>query len=85
MSQVKTAISVEEGIFKQLNAFAHKIHVSRSKLFEIAAKEWLKAEQRKRLIGRINKAVEKDHLDAEDKRQAGFMRAQHRKLVDGAW
>ena len=85
MSQIKTAISIDETIFREIDAFAHKIHISRSRLFETAVREWFAREKRKTRVERLNKAVERDTEGPEEKTQASFMRRQQKKLTEGEW
>ena len=85
MSQVKTAISIDSGIFKMINYLAKKAHISRSHLFETAAREWVKKETAKDITARINRAVGNDHASADEARQAKWMRQHQRKLMDGQW
>ena len=42
MPGVKTAISLEKNLFNQVNKLANDLHVSRSKLFTLAVKYYLK-------------------------------------------
>ena len=83
MSQIKTAISIDGDIFKEMNLSAKRTHVSRSHLFEIAAAEWLKKGKQKEIIAQINRAVENDQISAEEKRHFEAMRRHQRKLVEG--
>ena len=85
MSQVKTAISIDQGIFKVINFLAKKAHISRSRLFEMAAREWVKKEKAKDLTAQINRAVGKDRLSHEEAQQAEWMRRHQRKQVEGEW
>ena len=85
MAYIKTAISIDEDVFKDVQRVIHKIHISRSRLFEIAARDWLKKQQQKLLIQQINSAVEQDTFDEQDRRQMELMRDHQRKLVQGKW
>ena len=85
MNHVKTAISIDQGIFNAVNSLAKKIHVSRSRLFEMAVREWVKIEKQKDLTLQINRVVEKDHASPDETRRAESMRRHQRKLVEGEW
>ena len=75
MSQIKTAISIDEVIFKEANLLAKKAHVSRSHLFEMAVAELVKKEKDKAITEQISKALRKHPPTAEEKR---YQRAMHR-------
>jgi len=85
MSHVKTAVSIDESVYKEAERIAHKTHVSRSRLFETAVKEWVKKENKKLLIERINTAIKKDAPDAEDRHEKGVMKKYQYNLVRGEW
>ena len=85
MAHIKTAISIDENVFKDVQRVTHMIHISRSRLFEIAVRDWLKKQQQKLLIQQINSAVEQDTFDEQDHRQMELMRDHQRNLVQGRW
>ncbi len=85
MSQIKTAISIDQSVFKIIDSLAKKAHISRSRFFEMAAKAWVKKEEDKDLTARINRAIEKIKPTAEETRQAEAMRRHYSKLVEGQW
>ena len=69
MSQVKTAISIDEGVFKEADLLAKKAHISRSHFFEKAVAECVKKERGKALTEQLNRAFEECPVTAEEKRQ----------------
>jgi metal-responsive CopG/Arc/MetJ family transcriptional regulator len=85
MSHVKTAISIDIDVFKAIDSLAKKAHLSRSRLFEMATREWVKKEKQKDLTLQINRAVEKDHVSPDETYRAESMRRHQRKLVKGEW
>ncbi len=85
MAHVKTAISIDAGIFKDIERVTHKIHISRSRLFEMAVRDWLKRQKKRLLIQQINSAVEQDSCDEEDRQQMEWMREHQKGLVQGEW
>ena len=54
MPSVKTAISLEENLFNQVNQLANDLHVSRSKLFTLAVKDYLKKQEGKKILAQLN-------------------------------
>ncbi len=85
MAHIKTAISIDADVFKDVQRGTHQIHISRSRLFEIAARDWLKKQQQKLLIQQINSVVEQDTFDEQNHRQMELMRDHQRKLVQDTW
>ncbi len=67
MAGVKTAISLEKELFNQVNALAKKMQISRSHLFTLAVKEYLKRYENKNLLSRINAAY--DDIPTEEERK----------------
>lgn len=41
-SSVKTAISLQNDLFKEVNVLARELHISRSKLFVLAVQDFIK-------------------------------------------
>jgi metal-responsive CopG/Arc/MetJ family transcriptional regulator len=56
IKSMKTAISVPENVFKEVDAFAKQHHYSRSEVFVRAVKELLEKKTSRELLYAINKA-----------------------------
>jgi metal-responsive CopG/Arc/MetJ family transcriptional regulator len=80
MSGVKTAISLDEELFDKVNKLARKLHVSRSRLFTIAVKDYLKKQENQTLLAQLNDAYS-DHTDDEERKISISMKVKHRKIV----
>ena len=82
MANIKTAISIEESIFKQMDALAKKSKISRSRLFAIAAREFIQKNKNLDLLKALNEVYsdlrESETLVAE-------MRSNHYKMVKDQW
>jgi metal-responsive CopG/Arc/MetJ family transcriptional regulator len=63
---MKTAISIPDDIFKELEKFAKEYNYSRSEVFVLAVKELLKKMESKQLLEAINTAYS-DLEDTEEK------------------
>jgi len=85
MSNVKTAISLEEDLFQQAEAIARKMNVSRSRLFALALEEFIRQYQNQQLLEQINAAYADDESDAEGQAAQRAMRRHQRRLVEGEW
>lgn len=81
MGGVKTAISLDEELFNKVNKLANDLHVSRSRLFTIAVKEYLKKQENQSLLAKLNEAYG-DYPDDEEKKVSQSMRAKHSKIIE---
>jgi len=75
MPGVKTAISLEEKLFDQVNKLATDMHVSRSKLFTLAIKDYLKKQEGKKLLAQLNEV----YRDSPSKEEEIISKAMHKK------
>lgn len=80
---VKTAISIEKGLFNEVNILADEMHVSRSKIFVMAVKDFIKKNENKNLLAQINDAFDEAHNikspDSEEIRVHNIMRKKQAK------
>jgi len=84
MESIKTAISIEKSLFTQANALARKLKVSRSRLFVLALEDFIREQENRELLEKIN-AVYTDEPDESEKVLRQKMRKSHRRLVEGQW
>jgi len=85
MACVKTAISVEESLFKEAEEVAREMNVSRSKLFANAVEEYLRQRRHRELQRRIQEAYA-EPMDAEEKAFAEASAAMLAELTkDDEW
>ena len=84
-TSVKTAISMQEELFKEVNKLAGELHVSRSRLFVMAVQDFIKKKESQNLLSQINKAFS-DHPDSEEINIQRKMRGkQSKKLEREPW
>jgi len=81
MPGVKTAISLEENLFNQVNQLASDLHVSRSKLFTLAVKDYLKKQAGKKILAQLN-ATYGDSPSKEEDIVSKAMQKKQRKIVE---
>ena len=81
MAHVKTAISIEESIFKEADELADEMNTSRSGLIEMAISEFIHRRKSKKLLEEINSAYD-DTPDAEARELRQAMKAKHRQLLE---
>jgi len=84
MANVKTAISLQQPLFEQVDALAQELQISRSRLFVLAVEAFLQRYQNRQLLEAINEAYG-DLPDAEEQALHDRMRQQHRQMVEGQW
>ena len=84
MSYVKTAISLQESLLQQIDALARELDISRSRLFALAAEDFLHRFQNQKLLEAINDAYD-DLPDPQEDLLHQHWRDRHRKLVNEQW
>ncbi len=82
MPNVKTAISIEEPIFEEMDALAKTLKVSRSRVFALAAHEFIQRHRNIELLQSLNDAY--DDLP-ESEPIVAEMRSRHYKTVKDQW
>ena len=80
MASVKTAISIEESLFKEANELATEMNTSRSKLFAMAIFDFIQRQKNQKLFEKINAAYD-DTPDASERKQQQAMKAKHRQIL----
>ncbi|MEA1969747.1 MAG: CopG family transcriptional regulator [Thermodesulfobacteriota bacterium] len=84
-STVKTAISMQEELFEQVNKLAEELHVSRSKLFVMAVQDFIKKNENHDLLSQINKAFIDYPESSELKVQKSMQKKQAENLERETW
>ena len=84
MESIKTAISIDKSLFDQANALARKLKVSRSRLFVIALEDFIREQENRELLEKIN-AVYENEPDEAEKTLRRKSRKSHRRLIEGQW
>ena len=82
MATVKTAISLQEPLFKKVEALASTLSISRSRFFALAALD--EEHETRQLLEQINAAYE-DGPDPEEQEIRRRWRHKHRRLAEGEW
>ena len=78
MACVKTAISVEESLFKEVDALAREMKLSRSKVFALGARQLVQKHKMEDMIRRISEA----YADAPDEEERAFLRFTEAQLAE---
>jgi hypothetical protein len=82
MPNIKTAISIEKPIFEQMNVLAKNLDISRSRVFALAAQEFIQRHKNIKLLQSLNEAY--DDLP-ESEPIVSKMRPRHYKMVKEQW
>jgi metal-responsive CopG/Arc/MetJ family transcriptional regulator len=81
MPHVKTAISLDESLFKEAEALARKMGVSRSQLFARAVEDFIRQRENEELLERLN-AAHADGPDEEEREYMERMRVYQGRLIN---
>jgi metal-responsive CopG/Arc/MetJ family transcriptional regulator len=84
MVNKKTAISIEQPLFDELEALAAEMDVSRSYLFTLAAREFIQRHKSQKLLEALNNAYQ-DTPNPDEERLRAQMKSRHRRLVKDQW
>lgn len=84
MSSVKTAISLDAPLLKQIDAVAAELRMPRSRLLARAAREFLRRHQNAKLLDALNTAHASGPTDEEVEHRRAWKR-QHRRRIEGEW
>ena len=79
---MKTAISLPQPLFEQVDALAQELQISRSRLFVLAVEAFIQRHQNRQLLEAINEAYG-GLPDTEEQTLRDRMRQQHRRRVEG--
>ena len=84
MPTVKTAVSFDAPLLRQIDAVAAELKLPRSRLLALAAEQFLRRHQSAKLLEELNKA----HADGPTAEEIEVRRAwkrQHRRRIEGEW
>lgn len=86
MANVKTAISIDETLFEEVNAAAQMLNISRSQIFAKAVADFLHKLENQRLLEQLNQTYADDDSQQDDLPLAmQQMRRHQRKVAEGTW
>ncbi len=84
MASVKTAISIQEPLFRQVESLADSLNISRSRVFALAVEEFLERYKNQQLLDNLNSAYD-DLPSPKAEEYLHKVQKQHRHLVEGEW
>jgi hypothetical protein len=80
VAHVKTAISLDESLFREAERWAGKLGVSRSQLYAKALEEYVRGRENEELLRRLDEA-HADGLDDEDEEALRHGQALHADML----
>jgi metal-responsive CopG/Arc/MetJ family transcriptional regulator len=81
---IKTAISIEESLYRQVQKMAEETGVSRSHVFAEAIRAYLRQRENRMLLEELNAAYA-EPPSALEKRLQRAWRRRHRRKLAGQW
>jgi metal-responsive CopG/Arc/MetJ family transcriptional regulator len=84
MANIKTAISIEKPLFEQIENMAHELNTSRSRVFALAAEEFIQRRKNQKLLDAINAAYD-ESTDITEAPLKSAMRSRHIDMVKNQW
>jgi metal-responsive CopG/Arc/MetJ family transcriptional regulator len=81
MPNIKTAISLEQNLFKQANELASSMKVSRSRVVALALEEYLRRQENLALLEKINASYD-DTPDPEEEKHLKAAQRSFLKVAD---
>jgi metal-responsive CopG/Arc/MetJ family transcriptional regulator len=84
MTKKKTAISIEEPLLAEIEALAEELNVSRSRLFTLAAREYIETLRNRQIFDSLNAAcqAEPDHSESSVRE---MMKQKQYRMVKDQW
>lgn len=84
MPAVKTAISLDEDLFRQVCKMAENLCISRSRLFTLAISDYLHRQESERLLKELNETYG-NMSDTEQTALSEAMRNKNHQMIEGEW
>lgn len=84
MTTIKTAISLQESLFEQIEAVAQEMQISRSRFFALAAENFIQQHENQKLLVELNAAYD-DVANVEEQELLRQMRHKQFELVADEW
>ncbi len=85
MTTIKTAVSIEEGLFHRADKLAAELQLSRSGLVALALERFIVQYDTKRIVEILNEVYADGLTEEEQQTMAGMRRLQAELLEDEQW
>ena len=83
-SNMKTAISIDDGLLRDVDETARRMGLSRSRVFALAVGEFMRRERREQMLARLNEVYAKE-VEPSEKRLLKSIKAKVRPTVKDRW
>ncbi|MCE7982640.1 MAG: hypothetical protein DYG89_15760 [Caldilinea sp. CFX5] len=84
MATIKTAISLQDTLFTQVEERADTLQMSRSQLVAVALEAFVQRYQNQQLLSALNRAYA-DTPSPDEPTHTPAWRRQHRQMMEGEW
>ena len=84
MANIKTAISIDKPLFEEVDELARELNTSRSRIFSLAAQEFVDRHKNQKLLQAINEAYE-DMPDKKEEALSSMRKSRHLLMVHDQW
>lgn len=84
MSNIKTAVSIKESLFKEAETLAKKLEISRSKLFAVALENFIRQQENRELLKKINE-VHSQVFSPDEESYRKQIRDYRRRSLEDEW
>ena len=81
MGSIKTAISLDEDLLKRIDELSKERQISRSRLFTLAMKDYLKKQENQALLAQLNQAYAGEPEEKEGMLMQS-MKAKYGRMID---
>lgn len=82
MPTIKTAVSIEQSLFEEIDRLAQEMQVPRSRIFALAVEEYLERRRNQQLLEALNQVYDESPLTAEEEAVLEAMRSQQRQTLE---
>jgi len=84
MTNIKTAVSINESLFKRAEDLAYKLEITRSKLVSTALEDYIRQYENKQLLKQINKTYD-NKTSSDEQAYQMRMKKYHERFAEGEW
>lgn len=85
MTTVKTAISLEEPLLRQVDGLAREMNISRSRLFALAVESFIEQQQTRAILEALNAAYNDKPMPDEAENFQRMRQHHHKQLEEEEW
>ncbi|MCK4760827.1 MAG: ribbon-helix-helix protein, CopG family [Candidatus Aminicenantes bacterium] len=84
MTAIKTAISIDDRLFDQINKLSNELKISRSQIFSQAVRYFIERKNNLELVRKINRAYS-DVLDEDEMERLEMSKQKYKEVIKETW